>query len=103
MLYWLVSTRAAANQRLPQHQAHGGCACAGGLEPRPCVEPHFLTVSLAYAALKVGEVDVGRDRTGKCYGFSSFFFDSGPSPENARARVGVSLRDIVEDQSGFRS
>lgn len=47
---------------------------------------------------------MGGDRTGKCYGFSSFFFfDSGSSPENARARVGVSLRDIVEDQSGFRS
>lgn len=47
---------------------------------------------------------MGGDRTGKCYGFSSFlFFDIGPSPENARSRVGVSLRDIVEDQSGFRS
>lgn len=28
-----------------------------------------------------------------------FYFDIGPSPENARAEVGVSTRDIVEDQN----
>lgn len=32
-----------------------------------------------------------------------FFFDIGPSPENTKSRVEVSLRDIVEDQRGFRS
>lgn len=35
--------------------------------------------------------------------FLFFFFDIGPIPENTKSRVGVSLRDIVEDQRGFRS
>lgn len=48
----------------------------------------------------MGDVDVEGDQTGECYGFSSlFFFNIGPSPENARAEVGVSSRDIVEDQN----
>lgn len=31
--------------------------------------------------------------------FLLFFFDIGPSPENARAEVGVSSRDVAEDQN----
>lgn len=112
-LDWLVGTQQApirkeqgqsSSQSAPASgPSRGGCARAGGLELWPGVEPRFLTATPACAALQVGEVDVGGDRTGECRGFSSWLsLILGPAQRLLGLGWGV-LEVSSRMRSGFRS